>query len=210
MSILDRIFGDPFSQTAVPGKTFLIAGLGNPGKKYRDTRHNIGFMAIDSIAMNHGIKLSQVKHKAIVGDVRFGDHKLVLAKPQTYMNLSGDSVGPLAKFYKIDPAQILIIYDELDLPFGTVRIREKGSAGGHNGMKSVINHIGKEFPRIRLGIGRPHGKMQVKGYVLQDFSKQEQPAVLDMLDRTLRAVETFANEGITLAMSRYNGSVLAD
>ena len=208
MSILDRIFGDPGQETAVAGKTYLIVGLGNPGKKYRTHRHNIGFMAIDQLAHSYNATLSQVKNKAIVGDCRVGDHKLVLAKPQTFMNLSGDSVGPLAKFYKLEPEQVLVIYDELDLPFGTVRIREKGSAGGHNGMKSIINHLGNSFPRIRLGIGRPPGRMPVTAYVLQDFGKDETTAVAEMLDRTVRAVETYAKDDVTLAMSRYNGSVL--
>lgn len=208
MSILDRIFGDPYKDTAVNGNTYLIVGLGNPGKKYRDHRHNIGFMAIDALAKSYNTTLSQVKNKAIIGTIRVGEHKLVLAKPQTFMNASGDSVGPLAKFYKLEPEQVLVIYDELDLPFGTVRIREKGSAGGHNGMKSIINHVGKEFPRIRLGIGRPPGRMPVTSYVLQDFGKTEQTAVQDMLDRTVRAIETYAQENITLAMSKYNGSVL--
>ena len=209
MSILDRIFGDPFQESAVTGKTFLIAGLGNPGKKYRNNRHNIGFMAIDLLAKTYNTTLSQVKNKAIIGSIRIGEHKLVLAKPQTYMNLSGDSIGPLTKFYKLDPTQVLVIYDELDLPFGTVRIREKGSAGGHNGMKSIINHLGKEFPRVRLRIGRPNGKMPVKSFVIQDFGKGEVDIARDMLDRTVQAVETYINDGINLAMSRHNGSVLA-
>jgi PTH1 family peptidyl-tRNA hydrolase len=142
-----------------------------------------------------------------LGDFRLGDHKIVLAKPQTFMNSSGDSVGPLAKFYKLDPPNVLIIYDEIDLPFGTVRIREKGGSGGHNGMKSIINHLGNEFPRIRLGVGRPPGKMPVHAYVLQNFNKQEYEVVREMLDTAVSAVGTYVNDGIALTMSRHNGQV---
>lgn len=205
MSILDRIFGKPEELPA--GQTFMIVGLGNPGREYTDNRHNIGFMAADALAGAYDTQLSRVKNKALLGDFRLGDDKVVIVKPQTYMNASGDSVGPLANFYKLEPANVIVIYDEIDLPFGTVRIREKGGSGGHNGMKSIINHLGNEFPRIRLGIGRPPGKMPVHAYVLQDFNAQEYETVGDMLDTAVRAVETYIQDGITLAMSRYNGKV---
>ena len=155
---------------------FLIVGLGNPGRKYRGNRHNIGFM--------------------------------IVAKPQTFMYSSGDSVGPLANYYRIPNGNGLVIYDELDLPFGTIRLREKGGAGGHNGMKSIINHLGDDFPRVRLGIGRPPGQMPVPAYVLRDFDKGEQPVVADILHTAVSAVETYLKEGIQLAMSRHNGTIL--
>lgn len=205
MSILDRIFGKP--EELPPGQTFLIVGLGNPGRDYKDNRHNIGFMAIDALAKAYDAQLGRVKNKAILGDFRLGDHKIVLAKPQTYMNSSGDSVGPLANFYKVEPPHVMVIYDEIDLPFGTVRIREKGGSGGHNGMKSIINHLGNEFPRIRLGIGRPPGKMPVHAYVLQNFNQQEYETVREMLDTAVRAVETYIQDGVSLAMSKHNGKV---
>ncbi|MEM8858348.1 MAG: aminoacyl-tRNA hydrolase [Chloroflexota bacterium] len=209
MNFLDRLFGREEDKTPVAGTTFLVVGLGNPGREYRGNRHNIGFMAIDRLGESYHAQTNRFKNKSMTGDFRLGDHKVVLAKPQTYMNDSGNSVGPLSKFYKVDPENIIVVYDELDLPFGTVRIREKGSAGGHNGMKSIIKHVGPDFPRIRLGIGRPNGKMPVKAYVLQDFGKQDQDVLDLMLDRTVSAIETMIQSGINLAMSRHNGSVVS-
>lgn len=209
MNILDRLFGKEEDLGPVSGKTYLIAGLGNPGREYVHNRHNIGFMAIDAIAGHFNLTLNRSKNRAIIGDTRYGDNKILLAKPQTFMNSSGDSIGPLCKFYKIPNDQVVIIYDELDLEFGTFRIRKKGSAGGHNGMRSIIYHIGDEFPRIRLGIGRPPGKMPVKAYVLQDFGRKEIETVEQMLERTVQAIETMIKQDIELAMSRYNGKVTA-
>ncbi len=183
---------------------YLIVGLGNPGRKHKENRHNIGFMAVDRLADKFDISLNSVKNKAIVGDGRIHQHPVILAKPQTFMNLSGDSVGPLAGFYKIAPENVLVVYDELDLPFGTIRLREKGGAGGHNGMKSVINHLGQEFPRLRLGIGRPPGRMPPAAWVLRDFGDAERPLLNEILDEALQAIETFLAEGIQLAMSRHN------
>lgn len=208
MNFLDRLFGrDDADDSSVTGTTFLVVGLGNPGREYAGNRHNIGFMAIDRLAQSHHAQTGRFKHKAMTGDFRLGEHKIVLAKPQTYMNNSGDAVGPLTKFYKIDPANVIVVYDELDLEFGVIRIREKGSAGGHNGMKSIIKHIGPDFPRIRLGIGRPPGKMPVKAYVLQDFGKKDDEVVDLILDRTASAIETIVKESVNLAMSRFNGKV---
>ena len=130
---------------------FLIVGLGNPGRRYQRSRHNIGFMVIDYLAESHSIPLSRVQEKAIVGDGYVAGQKVLLVKPQTFMNLSGESVGQLARFYRISPEHLLVVYDELDLPLGTIRLRQKGGAGGHNGMKSLIQHLGNEFPRLRLG-----------------------------------------------------------
>jgi peptidyl-tRNA hydrolase, PTH1 family len=184
---------------------WLIVGLGNPGRQHRENRHNIGYVLLDRLAARHSISLSRVQQRAIVGDGRILSHPVILAKPQTYMNLSGDAVGPLANFYKIPPERLLVIYDELDLPFGTLRLREKGGAGGHNGMRSIINHIGQNFPRLRLGIGRPPGRMAPAAFVLQDFSAADQPLLAQILDEGLTAVETILREGINLAMSRHNG-----
>ncbi|MEM9774782.1 MAG: aminoacyl-tRNA hydrolase [Chloroflexota bacterium] len=208
MNFLDRLFGREEDNSPVSGNTFLVVGLGNPGREYAGNRHNIGFMAVDRLAQGHHAQTGRFKHKAMTGDFRLGEHKIILAKPQTYMNDSGNAVGPLTKFYKVDPENVIVIYDELDLPFGTVRIREKGSAGGHNGMKSIIKHIGPDFPRIRLGIGRPQGKMPVKAYVLQDFGKKDQDVLDLMLDRTVSAIETLIQKDVNLAMSRHNGSVV--
>ena len=186
------------------GERFLIVGLGNTGRKYAGNRHNIGFMAVDRLAAKHGLLLNRVQNKALVANGRLANHPVILAKPQTMMNGSGDAVDPLAKFYKVPPANVLVIYDEIDIEFGMVRIREKGSSGGHNGMRSVIQHLGQEFPRIRLGVGRPNGKMPVHAYVLQDFAKDELPLVDEVLETAVSAVETFLSEGINMAMNKYN------
>ncbi len=186
---------------------YLIAGLGNPGRGHMFNRHNIGFMAIDRLAARHNIELKRVQNKAIVGSGLVTDRAVILAKPQTFMNLSGDSVGPLANFYKIPPENILAIYDELDIPFGAIRLREKGGAGGHNGMRSLIQHLGNEFPRMRLGIGRPPGRMDAAAYVLQDFGRDELPVVSEMLSAAIEAIECFVRDGIDLTMSRFNGPV---
>ena len=198
---------DPQPQEMMNDK-YLIVGLGNPGRKYRGNRHNIGFMAVDLLASVHDISLGTVQNKAIVGNGRIQNKAVILAKPQTYMNNSGDAVGPLVNYYKIAPENILVIYDELDLPFGTVRLREKGGAGGHNGMKSIINHLGQDFSRMRLGIGRPPGQMPVPAHVLQDFHKNDLPLLDDVLKEAVKATETFLQEGIQLAMSRHNGNLV--
>jgi PTH1 family peptidyl-tRNA hydrolase len=189
---------------------WLIVGLGNPGRQHRGNRHNIGFMLVDRLAARHNISAGRVQQKAIVGDGRILNRPVILAKPQTYMNLSGDAVGPLANYYKIPPERLLVVYDELDLPFATLRLREKGGAGGHNGMRSIINHMGQNFPRLRLGIGRPPGRMAPAAYVLQDFSAADQPLVDQILDEGITAVETILREGVNIAMTRHNKNINAD
>ena len=186
---------------------FLIVGLGNPGRKYRGNRHNIGFMVVDRLAAKNDIRSSKVQNKAIVGDGRFADQRIILAKPQTYMNSSGDAVGPLVNYYKIPNSHIFVVYDEMDIPFGTIRLREKGGAGGHNGMKSIIQHLGQDFPRMRLGVGRPPGRMDPPAYLLQDFSKEQLPIVSDMIDEAIRAIATYLQEDIQVAMNKHNGTV---
>jgi PTH1 family peptidyl-tRNA hydrolase len=185
----------------------LIVGLGNPGRGYAFNRHNLGFMAVDKLALRHSIDLRRVQSKAIVGSGRLADRPVILAKPQTYMNLSGESVSALARFYKVPPDAVLVVYDELDIPFGTIRLREKGGPGGHNGMRSIIQHLGNDFPRLRLGIGRPPGRMDPAAFVLQDFGRDELPLVSEMLTTAVEAIEAFVRDGIQLAMSRYNGPV---
>ncbi len=185
----------------------LIAGLGNPGRQYRANRHNIGFMVVDQLAEKYGIRLGRVQHKAITGEGRIKDRAVILVKPQTYMNRSGDSIGPLAKYFKVPLENVLVIYDEIDLPFGTLRLRSQGGSGGHNGMKSVIHHLGNDFPRLRLGVGRPSGRMPPAAYVLQDFGKDEQPILLELLDSAVETIETILTNGVNLAMTRHNGVV---
>jgi len=188
----------------------LLVGLGNPGKEHRHNRHNVGFMAIDALAAKHGLTLGRVQNKAIVGDGRVAGRSVIMIKPQTFMNRSGDAVGPLARYYRVAPEHILVIYDDIDLPPGTVRLREKGGSGGHNGMKSIIQHLGQDFPRLRLGVGRPSGRMPPAAYVLQDFGRDEQEVLEAMMGQAMQAVETYLVDGIELAMSRHNGQVLDD
>ncbi len=204
---------DNRTEAGIPGAEndkFLIVGLGNTGRKYRANRHNVGFMVIDRLAEMQNIDLSRVQNKALVGNGRIHARSVILVKPQTMMNLSGDAVGPIANYYKVPLANILVIYDELDLPFGTLRLREKGGAGGHNGMKSIIQHLGNSYPRMRLGIGRPPGRMPPAAYVLQDFGKDDLPIVSELIDEAIKAIETFLTKGIDLAMSRHNQNVKRD
>lgn len=186
---------------------FLIVGLGNPGRAHLYNRHNVGFMVADRLAARAGIELKRVQNKAIVGNGRVADRPVILAKPQTFMNLSGEAVGPLVNYYKIPLGNVLVVYDELDIPFGEIRLREKGGAGGHNGMRSIIQHLGNDFARMRLGIGRPPGRMDPAAFVLQDFGRDELPLASEMLSIAVEAVESFVRYGIDLTMSRYNGPV---
>lgn len=186
---------------------YLIAGLGNPGREHRDNRHNIGFMAIDQLAGKYGVRLGRVQQKAITGEGRIKDRSVILVKPQTYMNLSGNSIGPLTNYFKVPLGNVLVIYDEIDLPFGVLRLRSQGGSGGHNGMKSIIQHLGNDFPRLRLGVGRPSGRMPPAAYVLQDFGKDDQPILLDLLGMAVETVETMLMDGVDLAMTRHNGAI---
>ena len=187
---------------------YLIIGLGNPGREYRETRHNIGFMLIDRLCKAAGVNLSRVQSKALVATGSLEGQRLVLAKPQTYMNLSGQSVGGLVKFYKVPLEQIIIAHDDLDLSFGTIRIRPGGGSAGQKGMGSIIQQLGtQEFARLRLGIGRPPGQMNPSDYVLHKFSSAEQETLNMLLDRSVEAVRTFMQDGLNTAMNQYNGSL---
>jgi PTH1 family peptidyl-tRNA hydrolase len=183
---------------------FLIAGLGNPGREHSKNRHNVGFMTIDRLAAEHGISLSRVQSKALVGNGRIAGMQVILVKPQTFMNRSGDAIGPLVAYYRIPVENVLVIFDELDIPFGSLRLRQAGGSGGHNGMKSIINHLGNDFPRLRLGIGRPPGRMEPADYVLQDFRGAEVETAKTMLAEATAAVETYLSEGIDAAMTKHN------
>ena len=188
--------------------TFLIAGLGNPGREYKDNRHNVGFMMIDRIAVRLNARGMKVQSKAIVMDARHEDKKLILAKPQTFMNLSGQSVQGLTHFYKVPLENLIILSDDLDIPFGTIRIRASGGPGGQRGLGSIIEKLGtKEIPRLRIGIGRPPGRMDPAKYVLQNFSRDEVNELSSILDRGTEAVFAFITEGLNKAMNEYNGSV---
>lgn len=184
----------------------IIAGLGNPTDKYKGTRHNIGFMAIDKISEKYNIPINQHKFKGMCGSGWIGGQRVLLIKPITYMNLSGESIGQAADFYKAAPEDVLVIYDDISLEPGMLRIRKKGSAGGHNGMKSIIAHLGSEsFPRIRIGIGgERHPGMDLADYVLGHFGKEEKEGIDEALDKAVMAVELICQEEIGEAMNRYS------
>ncbi len=187
---------------------YLIIGLGNPGREYKDTRHNFGFMLIDHLAGQIGARGMKVQSKSIVTSGLFEETKLILAKPQTYMNLSGQSVQGLLHFYKIPHTHLLVAHDDLDLPYGTIRIRPTGGPGGQRGMANTIELLGtKDFPRLRLGIGRPPGRMDPKDYVLQSFSKDELKLMPDLLSRATDAALEFVKNGLNAAMNKYNGDI---
>lgn len=185
---------------------FLLIGLGNPGREYANTRHNFGFMAIDRLAVRLNARGMKVQSKAIVMDSKYEDHKLILAKPQTYMNLSGQSVQGLAHFYKIPNENLMILSDDLDLPFGTIRIRASGGPGGQRGLSSILEKLGtKDIPRMRLGIGRPPGRMDPADYVLQNFSRDDLKSLSELLDRAADAALEFVVNGLNAAMNKFNG-----
>jgi PTH1 family peptidyl-tRNA hydrolase len=191
-----------------PDTTYLLIGLGNPGREYRDTRHNVGFMFIDRLAVRLEARGMKVQSKAIITTATYQERKLILAKPQTYMNLSGHSAQGLLNFYKIPVENLLIAHDDLDLPFGTIRIRPKGGPGGQKGMASTIEQLGtNDFPRLRIGIGRPPGRMDPAAYVLQNFSKDEFKILSELIDRAADAALEFVMNGVNAAMNKYNGSI---
>ena len=185
----------------------LIVGLGNPGREYRDTRHNVGFMVADEIAKRHDLTMamapSQVPDAFIAK--KYGADALLVAKPLTFMNRSGDAVAALARYYDIAVGDLLVVVDEVALPFGRLRARARGSAGGHNGLKSVIERLGTtEFPRLRLGVGRGDARRDLADHVLSKFEADEQPAVGEFIARAADAAEMFAAEGIAKVMNTYN------
>ncbi|MDX2076891.1 MAG: aminoacyl-tRNA hydrolase [bacterium] len=187
---------------------FLIVGLGNIGKEYANTRHNIGFWVADELARRYDMTFGKKERKAVCADGTIKDQRVIIAKPQTYMNLSGEAVRSLVDFYKIPLHQIIVIHDDLDLTLGTLRIRANGSAGGQNGVKSIIQHLGtQEFARVRCGIGRPPGRLDPAVYVLQPFTGDDAITATILRDHAANAVETWLRDGLELAMTRHNGTV---
>ncbi len=184
---------------------YIIVGLGNPTDKYQATRHNIGWDAITKVSDDYRISLDTKKHKAICGKGSIEGEKVVLAQPITYMNLSGESVRELMDFYKVTPSEIIIIYDDISLEVGQLRIRKKGSAGGHNGIKSIISHLGTdEFPRIKVGVGDKPKDWDLADYVLSRFHVAEQPTIREALKDTSDACKMIITAGIDAAMNQYN------
>ena len=183
---------------------FLIVGLGNPGKEYEDTRHNIGFKVVDNIAKEYNIEINRQKFKGTYGEGFIDGEKVMLLKPTTYMNLSGESVREVVDFYNLDNDKILVIYDDISLEVGTLRIREKGSAGGHNGIKSIIAHLGSDiFPRIKVGVGQPD--INLIKHVLGKFTKEEVVVLSESIEASTKATREIIKSDIKTAMNQFNG-----
>ena len=183
----------------------VIVGLGNPGREYAQTKHNVGFMLVDALADKLGISNWQEKFDALIAEGRLGTEKILLVKPQTYMNDSGRAVGPLMNWYKLPPEDLIVAHDDMDIPAGTIRIRKKGSAGGHNGIKSVLAHLGDEhFSRVRIGIGRPLPGWTVINHVLAPFQEEDVPKIKEAIQYLLPAVECIVTEDTDKAMNLYN------
>lgn len=192
-----------------PGGEWLVVGLGNPGSKYWNTRHNVGYAAMDALAESLHARVDRVKFQGLTGTVEYQGHKLVLLKPTTYMNLSGRSVAAAAKFYKIPPERILVMLDDISLEPGRLRVRKSGSAGGHNGLKSIISSLGsQEFPRIRIGVGeKPHPDYDLADWVLSVFPLSEREAMAEVYRRAAEAACTVVTDGCDTAMNRFNGKL---
>ena len=184
---------------------FLVVGLGNPGPEYENTRHNLGFKVIDDLALRLGIKYFKSKHQSFIAESKLGNHKVILAQPQTYMNNSGPAVKGIFSWHKIDTKKLILIYDDVDLEAGQLRIREKGNAGGHHGVESVIASMGTtEFPRVRIGIGRENLTGDVADYVLHKIPSDQQEIFDNAIISAADAVEEIIKNGLTKAMNRFN------
>lgn len=188
------------------GVSWIVVFLGNPGPKYRDTRHNAGFMTADAMEKKLGVSINKLRFKALTAQATLGGEKVLLLKPQTYMNLSGESVSPAAAFYKVPPEHIIVVSDEVSLPIGKLRIRKSGSAGGHNGLKNIIAMLGTDaFPRIRMGVGAPpHADYDMADWVLSSFKNQDADDMRSLAVRVCDAVECYIAEGPDRAMNKFN------
>ena len=188
------------------GCTWLLVGLGNPGLKYESTRHNMGFLAVDKLAEVEHFKFSKLRFKAWTATATLGGEKVLVMKPQTYMNLSGESVGQAARFYKIPPEHVLVISDDISLPIGKLRIRGGGSAGGHNGLKNIIQHLGSDqFPRIKVGVGMPeNADYDIADWVTGRPMGEEQKPLMEALDKAVAAVPVVIHDGVDKAQNKFN------
>lgn len=186
---------------------YLIVGLGNPGKKYEFTRHNAGFLFTEILCDKYNFKINKLKHRALEGDVRINSRRCLVMRPQTYMNLSGEAVKEACDYYKIPPEKVIVISDDISLPVGKLRIRRSGSAGGHNGLKSIIACLGTDnFPRIKIGVGaKPNPEYDLADWVLSSFSKEEGKLLREAVDKACEAVGYMVDGDIEQAMSRFNG-----
>lgn len=194
------------NSASVGAPEFIVAGLGNPEKKYTLTRHNSGFLCVDALAEKHGFEVKKLKFKSLYADTVIDGHRCIILKPQTYMNNSGEAIGECAKFYKIPPERVIVIFDDISLDVGKLRIRRKGSDGGHNGIKSIIQHLGSsDFPRIKIGVGKkPNPEFDLKDWVLGEFSKNDRKALVPALENAASAVSLIMNGETDKAMNLYN------
>lgn len=184
---------------------YLIVGLGNPGSKYENNRHNVGFMAIDLIAEKLGVSVNKLKFKGLYGQANYKGEKLILLKPQTFMNSSGESVSQFFNYYKIEPEKLIVLVDDIDIEFGRVRIRKKGSAGTHNGLKSIVNLLGtSDFPRIKIAVGKNPSYMDLVNFVLGNFSKEEKKIIDKEIELASQAVFDLVDKDLDYAMNRIN------
>ena len=195
-----------FSKAPSGPPEYLIVGLGNPGKQYELTRHNAGFLFADLLADENNTKINKIQFKSVTAVVELGGHRCLLMKPQTFMNNSGEAVKQAASFYKIPPEKIIVVFDDISLPCGKLRIRRKGSAGGHNGIKSIIYHLNSDnFPRIKLGVGeKPHPDYELADWVLSNFKKDEIPKLREAAEKACEAAELMVNGDTDKAMSKFN------
>ena len=192
-------------------KWYMIVGLGNPGREFENTRHNIGWMALDALASRYNLRYDETRSKAIIAKGDIQGKRVLLVKPQTYMNLSGGAVQPLAAFYKVPKERVLVVNDDLDIEFGTLRIRAKGSAGGQKGLADIIQRLGSpQVNRVRIGIGRPPGKMPPSAWVLRKFEGDDAIIAAQIADRAADAIETWLAGGINLTMNHHNSGSLDD
>ncbi len=210
MSIFDifaKLEQEQKNKPAAQPIDWLVVGLGNPGKKYENNRHNTGFRVMDALCSKHSVRCDRSKFHALTGEAVLGGHRCLLMKPQTFMNASGDAVAEAADFYKIPPERVLVIFDDISLPVGALRIRPKGSAGGQNGVKSIINMMGSEqFPRIKVGVGaKPHPDYDLADWVLSNVTEEELPAMNDAVERAVLAVSELIANGVPVATQKYNG-----
>ena len=196
-----------FGKNRAAGPEWLVVGLGNPGEKYENTRHNVGFLTVDQLADRAGVPVQKLKHRALTNTAEVGGVRVLLMKPVTYMNLSGEAVGEAARFYKIPPDHVLVISDDVSLPLGKLRIRKGGSAGGHNGLKSIIQHLGTDqFPRIRVGVGeKPHPDYDLADWVLGRPQGEDKKAIDAAVKRAADAVECILTQGLERGMGKFNG-----
>lgn len=209
MADRSRIVGGPVS---IIGGPKLIVGLGNPGERYVSHRHNVGFRVVEALAHTYRLSFSRQKRfQARVAEGRIAGQRAILAKPQTFMNLSGRAVGRLVRARGIELDRLLVVYDDLDLPLGRLRLRPEGGAGGHKGMRSITDALGSQaFARLRIGIGRPPGQMDPADYVLRPFQEQENPVLAQVVERAVAAIECWLAEGLVVAMDEFNRTILPD